>query len=188
MFLLMSLPAQENRQDRKELERTLGALAAGRREALHDLYEQCAQAVFAYALSLLRNTHDAEDVLHACILKVWETAPGYAGRGKPMAWILTIARNLCYSKLRADKKSVPLPDGHEPAYDEGLPAEERMLLNACMDSLKETERQIVVLHAVSGLKHREIAKMLDMPLGTVLSQYRRAIAKLRKLYEQGGSE
>ena len=47
------------------------------------------------------------------------------------------------------------------------------------EKLNEEEREVVVLHLVSGLKHREIAKMLDKPLSTILSKYNRAIAKLK---------
>ena len=55
-----------------------------------------------------------------------------------------------------------------------------MVLREAMRILSAEERQIVLLHAVSGLKHREIADDLGMPLATVLSKYRRALAKLRK--------
>jgi RNA polymerase sigma factor, sigma-70 family len=183
LFMMISL-IQEDRPDRDALERILEALACGKKEAVKDLYEQCSQAVFAYALSLLRNTHDAEDVLHDCIIKVWESAPRYQNRGKPMAWILTIAKNLCISKLRTAKDSIPLTETELSADTGALSAEERILLESCMNSLDDSERQIVVLHAVSGMKHREIAKLLRLPLGTVLSKYRRAILKLKKRWEQ----
>ena len=50
-----------------------------------------------------------------------------------------------------------------------------------MAQLAPEERQIVVLHAVAGLKHREIAKLLDKPLSTILNKYRRALKKLEVL-------
>ena len=56
-----------------------------------------------------------------------------------------------------------------------------------LNSLKLNERKIVVLHAISGLRHREIAKLLDMPLGTVLSTYNRAINKIKKHLEGGNN-
>lgn len=54
------------------------------------------------------------------------------------------------------------------------------MLTQCMDRLSDQERHIVVLHAVGGLKHREIAAMLELPLPTVLSKYARALKKLRQ--------
>ena len=49
-----------------------------------------------------------------------------------------------------------------------------------MTVLSEEERQIVLLHAVSGMKHRELSELLELPLSTVLSKYARALAKLKK--------
>ena len=54
--------------------------------------------------------------------------------------------------------------------------------------LSDEERQIITLHAVSGLKHRQIAELLDIPLSTVLSKYNRAIKKLRNKIEGGNGE
>lgn len=54
-----------------------------------------------------------------------------------------------------------------------------------MKQLTDQERQIVMLHAVAGFKHREIAELLELPLSTVLSKYRRALKKLRHSLEKG---
>ena len=72
-----------------------------------------------------------------------------------------------------------MPEG-ELALPESDRSDEAMVLREAMRILSAEERQIVLLHAVSGLKHREIADDLGMPLATVLSKYRRALAKLRK--------
>lgn len=59
--------------------------------------------------------------------------------------------------------------------------EDRALLQTALAGLGGDERQIVLLHAVSGLKHRQIAELTHMPLATVLSKYHRALKKLRVL-------
>ena len=64
-------------------------------------------------------------------------------------------------------------------------AEDRAVLQAALGALDDQERQAVLLHAVSGLKHREIAEILELPLPTVLSKYHRALKKLRKQLEGG---
>ena len=56
-----------------------------------------------------------------------------------------------------------------------------MVTRAVMAKLRDDEREIVMLHAVAGMKHREIASMLELPLSTVLSKYNRALKKLKKL-------
>ena len=66
-----------------------------------------------------------------------------------------------------------------PDEGRGLSHEERMLLHSAVAALSEQERQIVLLYAVTGWKHREIAALLQMPLPTVLSKYHRALKKLK---------
>lgn len=58
--------------------------------------------------------------------------------------------------------------------------EDKLVLRACMQQLEDDERQIVVLHAVSGFLHREIAHLMGMPLSTVASKYNRSLKKLKK--------
>ncbi len=119
-------------------------------------------------------------------LKVWTSAAAYQSQGKPLAWMFTIARNLCYMKFREQKRQadVGLEDlNGEEAGEVCLPLEnlaDAMVLKAALDILKEDERQIVLLHASAGLKHREIAADLQMPLATVLSKYNRAMKKLKQ--------
>lgn len=59
------------------------------------------------------------------------------------------------------------------------------MLTEVLQTLAEDERQIVVLHTVSGLKHREIAEFLKMPLSTVLSKYNRSLKKLNEKLTKG---
>ena len=70
-----------------------------------------------------------------------------------------------------------------PDLEQRLTPEDRQVLHALLDSLDSQERRIVVLHAVAGLKHREIAALLELPLSTVLSKYSRSLKKLRKQLE-----
>lgn len=58
-------------------------------------------------------------------------------------------------------------------------SEDRLVLEQCMNALDDAERQIVVLHAVGGMKHRETARLMGMTLTAVLSKYSRAIKKLK---------
>ena len=86
-------------------------------------------------------------------------------------------------KLRQRQKLTDLPEedwGNFLEVSDGISPDDKIVLEQCMNALTDTERQIVVLHAVSGFKHREIAAMLSIPLPTVLSKYNRAIKKLRK--------
>ena len=166
-------------------ERWIQSIGAGDREALAALYHETSPAVYAFSLSILKNVHDAEDVLQECYLHVYQSAAHYRASGKPMAWMLTIARNLCLMCLREREKTVDLPEtSWESLFvdNDAITETDRMMLGTCLGQLSEQERTIVVSHAVAGLKHREIAALLDLPLSTVLSKYHRALRKLRTYF------
>lgn len=119
-------------------------------------------------------------------MKVWTSAPGYRAQGKPLAWMFTIARNLCYMRFREQKHRSDLGlddlDGAEmgqlcPQIED---AADKLVLQAALTALGEEDRQIVLLKNSAGMKHREIAEALGMPLATVLSKYNRAIKKLEQ--------
>ena len=164
-------------------------IASGDRSALAALYEESASAVFGFALSIVKNASDAEDVLQETFVRVWNSANSYEPMGKPMAWIFTISRNLSMSKLRERMRIAEMPEDeqmYDAMYEPRLGIEQKVVLEAAMQKLCDDERQIVMLHAVSGLKHREIAKLLSMPLATVLSKYSRARKKLQNALDEEG--
>lgn len=173
-------------------EELLRQVAFGDREAFHQLYLETNRSVYSFILSILKNPQDAEEVLQETYLKIWTSAAGYKSQGKPLAWMFTIARNLCYMKFRDQKREadIGLSDLSEGELGEFCPqiedAADKMVLKAALHILNEEERQIVLLHTTAGMKHREIAADLEMPLATVLSKYNRAMKKLQKhLREEG---
>ena len=97
-------------------------------------------------------------------------------------FLVEIFKNLCYMKLRSKKENVDIHQLHEVLENKNInqDIEDRIVLKAAFSVINDEERNIIMLHAVSGLKHREIAKMLNLPLSTVLSKYNRAIKKLKK--------
>lgn len=167
---------------REELERLLAGVAAGEREDFASLYHRTRAAVYALALSILKNTHDAQDVTQDAFVRIWDSAPQYRPQGTPMAWILTITRNLARMRLRQSARTAELDDRAWeaiPADAPGVTPEDRHLLQAALATLTDQERQVVLLHAVTGLKHREIAALLEIPVATALSKYHRALKKLK---------
>ncbi len=192
LFLcLTSTNGYSERTDAGELDKLLAGIAAQSTAALAELYEKTSACVYSFALSILKNTHDAEDVLQDCFLNVYAAAADYQTAGKPLAWMMTITKNLCLKKLREQKKT----DGNasenlETAFsaDSAVTSEDKMVLLACMQCLSDEERQIVVLHAVSGFRHREIAQLLSLHLSTVLSKYNRALKKLKNHMMKGAQD
>lgn len=163
------------------LEALIARLAQGETEAMGPIYDLTSSAVYAYALTLLKHSFDAEDVLHDCYLRLYSAAGSYRPRGKPMAYLMTITRNLCLDRLRERDRQTDLSP---EAWERLLRVEEvpdNLQAAQWLQALKEEEQQIVVLHALAGWKHREIAGFLRLPLATVLSKYARAMKKLRNV-------
>lgn len=186
MVFLQMIRQQLPHPDHKDLDLYIQMIAGGSRDALEALYHDTSTAIYAYALSVLKNPHDAEDILHECYLRIHTAAAEYHADNKAMAWIMTIARNLCLMRLRERNKTVELNEEdwnhHLQAYSE-MDQDDRIVLMQCMSRLTEEDRQIVTLHAVAGFKHREIAQFLEMPLATVLSKYHRSLKKLRSYFK-----
>ena len=167
----------------KALESAIERLALGEREALGEIYSICRISVYGFALSILKNTPDAEDVTQETFVKIYTEADKYAPEGKPMAWILTITKNLCLQRFRQTRRISQAEEDferHEGGASDVDEVLDGVVLMEAMRILSDEERQIVILHAVSGVKHREIAKIMEMPLPTVLSKYNRAMKKLKK--------
>lgn len=172
-------------------EELLRLTGAGDKGAFCHFYENTNRSLYSFILSILRNPQDAEEVLQETYLKVWTMAAHYQPQGKPLAWMFTIARNLCYMRLRDQKRMADIGldelEGNEPG-EVCVPLEmvtDSIVLRAALEILNEEERQIVLLYTAAGLKHREIAEALLIPLATELSKYRRAVKKLKGYLVEG---
>ena len=151
-----------------------------------ELLVQHLDSVYNLARWLVRNTDDAEDVVQEAYLRAWQYSSGFRG-GDARAWLLTIVRNTSYRWLR--KKST-----YEPAtaFDENIHSgetsnpEELLLRNAdgrlvakALGQLPVRFREILVLRELEGLSYREIADVVGVPIGTVMSTLSRARQRFR---------
>ncbi|MDR7870762.1 MAG: RNA polymerase sigma factor [Tissierellaceae bacterium] len=152
-------------------------------EAFEELYKITERTLYAYVLSIVKNHDETLDIMQETYMKIMASAHLYKPMGKPLAWIFTIAKNLYLSKLRKDKKVLNMESNemsNDLRFSYVTDNEDKIVLEAALDILSEDERKIVLLYAVSGLKHREIAESIGLTLSTTLSKYYRALKKLRK--------
>lgn len=160
-------------------------IAGGDKSALSDLYVNTNNTVYCFALSILRNAEAAQDVMQDTYIQVWKSAANYKpSQRDPLPWILGIAKHLAYAELRTGRNTAESgEDSPEPAEPKNCfeDCENKILTNALLSMLKDDERQIVVLHIMAGLKHREIAELMGLPLSTVLNKYNRSLKKLGRL-------
>ena len=182
LTLLKSTAESEPTEEKHELQQLLIRVSGGDREALSELYCRTRTAVYGLALSYLKNAHDAQDLTQDVFVQVWNHAAQYRPRGSAMGWLLTVCRRLCLMRLRRENRQTTISEEEWdaiPAQEVGLAAEERTLLQSALAALGEEERRVVMLHAITGMKHREMAVLLELPLATVLSKYHRALKKMR---------
>ena len=97
-------------EGRRELERLLSGIAAGRPEDMSELYSRTRTAVYSLALSYLGNAHDAQDITQDTFVQVWERAGQYRPNGSPMGWLLTVCRNLALMRIRKADRHADLDD------------------------------------------------------------------------------
>lgn len=168
-------------------EEMIKAIGEGDREAFRQFYQETARPLYSYILSLTKSPHEAEDLMQEAYLSVWTKAGSYVPQGKPMAWLFTIAKNLCYMRFREQKSRSHIGLEELEGREEGRvcesleqAADRRVLLDA-LEEISRQERQIVLLHAAAGMKHREVAKALKLPLATELSKYNRSMKKLQEI-------
>ena len=163
-------------------------IAADDMGAFEEFYRLTERTVYAFVLSTVKNHDDALDVVQDTYLKIRAAAHLYQPMGKPMAWVFTIARNLSISKLRLKQKNdqIEMADlENDLNFSYVSDPEDQLVLQSALKILSLEETEIILLHAISGFTHREIAKNLDLNLSTVLSKYHRGLKKLKKyLIEQ----
>jgi len=147
-------------------------------------------AAYNLARWLVHNEHDAEDIVQEAYLRALKFFSGYYG-GDSRTWLLTIVRNTCYTWLQQNR-ALRLADPIEDKLDElGMDfSDPEMLLMQRVDSemvrqaLQELPvefREVVVLREMEDLSYKEIANVVDIPIGTVMSRLKRGRKRLHAL-------
>jgi RNA polymerase sigma-70 factor (ECF subfamily) len=179
--------------DAAEVEALLGRCALGESAALATLYQRVAPTLLGVLMRMLKRRDVAEDVLQDVFVKVWQQAKQFDGsRGRPMAWLVSIARYRAIDVQRSGRPVVALtdlelerepnlqlPDPGEGATALGLGA----ALLRCLEEIAAPQRNCLVLAYQEGLTHGEIARAVGQPLGTVKSWVRRSLLSLRRCIE-----
>lgn len=163
-----------------------------RREFANDLV-RLVPRLRRFALGLCGNAADADDLVQAACVRALANADAFLEGGRMDSWMYRIIQNLWLDsrrrqKVRAAPVEAPLDDGGLGARA----AEDRMLLSQVfgqMDRLPEGQRIVLTLVAVEGLSYREVAEVLDIPIGTVTSRLVRAREALSaSLAPKGGRQ
>ena len=150
-------------------------------------------AAYNLARWLVRNEHDAEVLVQEAYLRAFKSFGGYYG-GNSRSWLLTIVRNTCYTWLQKNRV-LHVAESIDDNLDHlGLDlADPEMLLLQSVDAqivrqalteLPVEFREVVVLREMEGFSYKEIADVVDLPLGTVMSRLARGRKRLHALLAQ----
>jgi RNA polymerase sigma-70 factor (ECF subfamily) len=146
-------------------------------------------AAYNLARWLVRNTHDAEDIVQEAYLRAFKFFGSFQG-GDSRAWVLKIVRNTSYSFLEKNRlvdlaeefdETIHTAIAELPGAEAALlqSADSRMLRDA-LEELPVTFREVVVLRELEGMSYKEIAEVMDVPIGTVMSGLARGRSQLRE--------
>ena len=164
-------------------------IAAGDRDAFDELYRRFARAVLGLALRRLGDRGRAEDAMQEAFAAIWRSAGSYRReRGTGAAWLYAIARNAIVDGLRrTPEPAVDAPEA--PSGDAGPPEEAESAwlawrVHRALEQLPEHERPVIELAYWGGLSQSEVAEFLHIPLGTVKTRTRSALARLGQILEE----
>ena len=161
----------------------------GDRDAFEELYRRYTRPVLGLALRRLGDRGRAEDALQEAFAAIWRSASSYdPRRGQGGAWLYAVARNAIVDGAR--KRPEPPMEAPEKPSPEGGPdehAEASWLawrVHSAIELLPDHERPVIELAYWGGLSQSEISEFLDVPLGTVKTRTRSALARLADLLEE----
>jgi RNA polymerase sigma-70 factor, ECF subfamily len=161
------------------------------REAFAQLFDHFAPRVKSFMMRKGSNVEQAEDLVQEAMIMVWSKAALFSGdRGSVSTWIFTIARNLRIDRLRREKSQLYSDLEDFDAPDERAGAEEQLgrlqednHVTRALQQIPVDQRELLILSFVDDVPQSEIAKRLNIPLGTVKSRMRLGYQRLRKLLE-----
>ncbi|BAU13789.1 RNA polymerase ECF-type (group 3) sigma factor [Leptolyngbya sp. NIES-3755] len=190
-FAMASEYSPPERLKQQSDEDVLTALRDGRVQALDILYDRYAQQVYSLAYRILGNSEEAEDVTQDVFLSFWQKDAYQSSRGSLKAFLTTLTRSKAIDKLRAQgTRSRFLQRWQRLSEQETQPLIEDLVRSEQFDRvhhalayLSESEREILQIAYFEGLSQSEIAKRLNLPLGTVKTRSRQGLLKLRQRLE-----
>ncbi|HEY6932245.1 MAG TPA: ECF RNA polymerase sigma factor SigK [Marmoricola sp.] len=182
-------PTPERGDDPGRLVELLGRSARGDESAFVRLYDATAARVHGLVLRVVRDPAQAEEVTQEVFLEVWRTSARYdPGRGGALSWLLTMAHRRAVDRVRsaeAASRNETTYHRQSPEIDHDQTAEaaeaslEARRVHVALDALTGVQREAVELAYFGGYTHTEVARMLDLPVGTAKTRIRDGLIRMR---------
>jgi RNA polymerase sigma-70 factor, ECF subfamily len=184
-------PSQPDRsppaRDDTDLEDLLALVARGEQTAFEAVYDRLAGPAYGLIRKVVRDPAQSEEVTQEVLLEVWRTASRFdPTRGSATTWALTIAHRRAVDRVRSEtsaaereQKSAPFPfsvDEVAETVEASMDAEQ---VRRCLGGLTELQRQAITLAYYGGYTYPQVAKKLEVALGTVKTRIRDGLLGLR---------
>ena len=190
MPVVLRRTARETRAEAPEtLEGLLHRVARGDGPAFEVFYDRVSSSVYGVIRRVLRDPAQSEEVAQEVFIEVWRTATRFdAERGSANSWLHTMAHRRAVDRVRTaqaahDREQRVAQRAQVPPYDEVADQVEASLereqVRRCLDGLTDLQRESVTLAYYGGHTYREVAQLLDTPLGTVKTRLRDGLIRLR---------
>lgn len=159
--------------------------------ALEALYDRHGGPAFSLAHRIMGERQAAEDVTQEAFVSIWRSGGRYdATRGSVRSWVLAIVRNRAIDAIRRSSSRIPRLDADDDGVLEAQPSDERTdgevlrnerarVVRGALKALPDDQSQVLGLAYFGGFTHREIADLLDVPLGTIKGRMRLGLEKMR---------
>ena len=170
----------------------LKRIANGEEDAFSLLYDRFTKVLYFFAMKILRNEREAEDILQSVFLKVWQRAYQYNDqKGTPQNWLLGLTRNTTLDHIRSAKRRERFSETIAASEVEGteydsittikpiIESETARLVRTALRNLPANQREAIEMAFFDGMTQSSIAETLDQPLGTIKARIRRGMAQLR---------
>jgi len=179
---------------RKQLVAALARVAGGDRGALQLLYRDTSAKLFAVCVRILRDEGEAEDVLQDVYTTVWQRAGTFdPARASPITWLVAIARNRSIDRLRSGamaartrtmEEADDVNDNAPNALAQIESLQEERRLTDCLGELEPRHAVAIRFAFIDGMTYDELARRMNVPLGTMKSWIRRSLLRLRECLER----
>ncbi|AIO18957.1 ECF RNA polymerase sigma factor SigR [Candidatus Izimaplasma bacterium HR1] len=170
----------------KELNKLVSQLQNGDLAVFDFIYHETKSVVYYTILGIVKDKSLAEDIMQDTYLKSLEKIHSFKPRFGFKSWIVTIARNLSINEYNRRKRELSF----DPSVDEYIfgqeesTSEKELIVRDVLEYLDETEREVIIMHVLGDLKHREIADLLKKPIGTITWIYNKAIKKAKEKFRE----
>jgi RNA polymerase sigma-70 factor, ECF subfamily len=178
----LNRPLPADLEDQELIHLTSG----GNKEALGILYDRHASQIYSVLVQKLGDSTEAQDIVHDVFMKLYLKSHLYNPTlGSPVAWFLTLARNMATDRLRRQSTLQKYIEKEmldtEPSVQahSGSHVDEIQLMRSCLATLPQKQQSMLQMVYFSGLKQQEIADRMTEPLGSVKAWIRRGLLKLR---------